>query len=472
MGHGHQDDLSIAPSSSTGITQGQVDDIPKESLHPQVEPPADLSHSAPSACINTVSQDILSASHSGSRIFLDLCSGASRPLSQAILATGHDVLSLDLLLQPAFDILSDSHYESVLRLAASGQVGYAGASPPCRHYSRLKLQNDDGPPALRTPGHMSGVPGLSSTQLEQVQESFLILFRCVQILLLVFDSGGRCHLEQPTNAMSWLEQFVQSFLKHISACCVSIAACSYNVDFYKSWMFASSFSGLSMLGSTCQHGPHAHRRIQGTKMRDGSYASKVTACYPSQLATSFADCIQSTLSSHSFDLTLQEALALIPVKGLRDGPTAWEDGAGLTSSPDWSQSDRKLKDCFKELRQSWIQRILHQKWDQRIITYFQSDHTLPPFTEAELAPFCKDLDFFLRSQGHDNDWSIRDEQPMRLCLVNALRKIMQDPDSSLFDCLLTGVPTGFSNNIPASGFFPLRAPQDPPFTPLSVRWQN
>ena len=31
MGHGHQDDLSIAPSSSTGITQGQVDDIPKES---------------------------------------------------------------------------------------------------------------------------------------------------------------------------------------------------------------------------------------------------------------------------------------------------------------------------------------------------------------------------------------------------------------------------------------------------------
>ena len=104
--------------------------------------------------------------------------------------------------------------------------------------------------------------------------------------------------------------------------------------------------------------------------------------------------------------------------------------------------------------------------------YFHSDHAVPPFSDSELQPFQTDLETFLNSRGQEVDWSIREEQPMRLKLMNALRLIMKDADASLFDCLLAGVPTGFSNNIPPSGVFPPRASQDPPSTPLSVHWQN
>ena len=45
------------------------------------------------------------------------------------------------------------------------------------------------------------------------------------ILTLVFLAGGHVHLEQPQNAMSWLEPVAQSFIRHIAFHCVVIAAC-------------------------------------------------------------------------------------------------------------------------------------------------------------------------------------------------------------------------------------------------------
>ena len=85
----------------------------------------------------TLSTSVLQAIPSG-KFFLDVCSGVTRPLSMAILDHGHPVLSFDILLDSSMDILSDAAYEDLLRVAASGQVGYGAASPSCCEYSRLK----------------------------------------------------------------------------------------------------------------------------------------------------------------------------------------------------------------------------------------------------------------------------------------------------------------------------------------------
>ena len=45
------------------------------------------------------------------RFFLDICAGASRPLSLAILALHGDVCSFDILLHPSDNLLSDSAYD-------------------------------------------------------------------------------------------------------------------------------------------------------------------------------------------------------------------------------------------------------------------------------------------------------------------------------------------------------------------------
>ena len=120
----------------------------------------------------------------GSRIFLDLCSGAGHPLTSAMLQRNCICFPVDKLICDDMDILDNSFFEPLLRVCSSGCVGYAGAAPNCGEYSRLKLK-PHGPPALRTPEFMQGLPGLTPAQLDRVQASYELMTRCVLCLELV-----------------------------------------------------------------------------------------------------------------------------------------------------------------------------------------------------------------------------------------------------------------------------------------------
>ena len=65
------------------------------------------------------------------RIFLDVCSGRTRPLSTALKAFKVDVLSFDILLDPQMNILDDAIFLQLLKLCASGVVAYGAFSPSC-----------------------------------------------------------------------------------------------------------------------------------------------------------------------------------------------------------------------------------------------------------------------------------------------------------------------------------------------------
>ena len=307
---------------------------------------------------------------SNGRIFLDICSGVTSPLSKAILELGGDVLSFDILLHESMDLLRDDMYEQLLRICSSGQVGYGSASPACAHYSRLKLLPGPGPKALRTPEALQGVDGLSSYELQQVQESYLMLSRCVTCLTLIFQAGGHVQLEQPPSAMSWLEDCVTQFLRLISAWCVVIAACAYGKNWYKSWMFASSFQAISDLGAVCNHPPQSHESMRGLDPTSGEFKSRQTACYPEELSLKFAKLVIPLISCNKHDVSWADRHSLLPIKGRCDPPISYEDGAGIWSLPDWSLPGREDPDTFRCLRTAWVQKILHLKLDKQLLMYF------------------------------------------------------------------------------------------------------
>ena len=410
---------------------------------------------------------------SGQQFFLDICSGATRPLSMAVLELGGSVLSFDILLNDQMDLLQDSSYEQLLRLCSSGAVRYGAASPACAHYSRLKLLPGPGPKALRTPNALSGVPGLNSSDVLKLQESFMMLFRCITCLTLIFQAGGHVHLEQPPSAMSWLEDCVTQFLKLTSAWCVVIAACEYGADWYKSWMFASSMQSISSLGAVCKHPPGSHLSIRGTNADTGEFLSRQTACYPSALATAFAKLVNPMVSQKSTDWSWKERHSLLPIKGLYDAPYSQEDGGGLPSLPDWSSPDRVLEDSFGPLRTKWLDLVVRHKLDRKMVAYFsQSDHSSPPFSDEELTLFRPLLESFLRDHGMSPDWQVREHQPMHLHILQQLAWIMQDLDTTLLPSLIAGVSTGFQKDIPLSHCFP---PNDRPANeevPLSAHLEN
>ena len=227
----------------------------------------------------------LEASPSGLEFFLGVCCGASFPLSQALAAQHVSCIRVDMLGEDPLDLSCDDTYDKLLRIAFSGCIKYAHASPPCRDYSRLKLR-PGGPPAIRSPEHLDGLPGNTRQQQERVRSSQQLLYRCTCVLRAVFAAGGHVSLEQPTNAMSWLESFVRSFLSEVQASLVVIPACSVGQDVAKSWLFATSFRGLQSLAAKCTHG-NSHAQVAGKQDAQGNFLSERTAEYPVALAEKF-----------------------------------------------------------------------------------------------------------------------------------------------------------------------------------------
>ena len=92
-------------------------------------------------------------------------------LTKAMHAKGADYFQpFDLDRDPKCNILDDSAFAILLRLAWSGLIGAVWSAPPCKEYSRLKLR-PGGPKALRTPEHMGGVPGLTEDEQRRVDQS-------------------------------------------------------------------------------------------------------------------------------------------------------------------------------------------------------------------------------------------------------------------------------------------------------------
>ena len=371
------------------------------------------------------------------RVFLGICSGAGYPLSKAMLACGCACFPVDILLSPTMDILDNSFYEPLLRVCASGVVAYGAGAPNCGEYSRLKLR-DGGPPALRTPEFLQGLPNLSPAQLSKVQSSFELMVRIVIWLEIVYSAGGHVHLEQPTNSMAWLEKDVSRFIKFCAPHLVNFAACAYGANWSKSWLLACSYISMSSLGKTCNHPKNSHEVIAG-QTEDGTFRSRKTAEYPELMCSGIAKLISPLCQSESTTLDLATATALIPKKGLHDFPISYEDGGGLSSQPDWSRPYRQETDFFHSLRKSWMDRIFEKKLHYKFVRFLHDDETSPPFSEDDIQPFRDLLSQFLEENSRSVSWDIREDQPLHLSILQQLSMFMNDADKTLFPALQHGV---------------------------------
>ena len=408
----------------------------------------------------------------GSRIFLDICAGAGYPLTEAMLQHECICFPVDMLIDAKMDLLDNSFFEPLLRICSSGMVGYGAAAPNCGEYSRLKLR-DGGPPALRTPTFLDGLPNLNPKDLEKVQSSHTLMARSVLCLELIFAAGGHGHLEQPTNSMAWLEPIVRRFIKFCALFLVNFPACSYNRNWYKSWLLACTYPAMKSLGSKCQHPAGTHEQIAGARTAEGVYKSRATAEYPTEMCQAIAGLIAPLCSpSQRCLLDLDAAQAHIPIKQLHELPVSYEDGGGLFSEPDWSRPHRSVPDCFHDLRQQWVQIVLKNGLANKLKTFFASGDVQPPFNEQDIQPFKQSLSEFIQKHDMIPDWSIRSDQPMHLEIMAALSRIMGDKDSTLFPMLREGAPTGFDNDIPPSGCFPIAEDKTDDSIPLSIHQTN
>ncbi|CAE7785030.1 unnamed protein product [Symbiodinium sp. CCMP2592] len=388
-------------------------------------------------------------------LFLDICCGAAHPLTTAVSSCGITCLPIDLLGEEQLDLLNDDTYDHLLRLCFAGIVRLAHGSPPCKEYSRLQLR-PGGPPAIRSPDHLNGLPGNTASQQARVNSSQKLLYRCVCLLRAAFCSGAHVSLEQPTNAMSWLEPFVQDMLSEIQASLVNIPACSVGQDIAKSWLFACSYSEFRFLAGTCSH-EGGHQSVAGARDEHGNFLSQRTAEYPSQLAENFSakavHLFSSARPAYSVaPCSLKFALASIPKKPRSSTPTAAQDGGGIYSLPDWSLGPRYQSDSLHDLRKEWQSWLLQNRIPLRLQRHIAEASNKPLFSEEETEWLRSSFKRFSDAHSPCQDWnfSVKEGQPYCLSALERLSTMLGDKDTSLFPALQKGVPTGFDGDIPRS----------------------
>ena len=276
--------------------------------------------------------------------FLDLCSGATRPLFQAAFCNELACFSVDILLDSSHDLLQDVFYESMLRWCFSGLFLFALAGPPCGDFSRAKLRLG-GPKPLRTPEFPFGVPGLSGRDQQRVETSHTLLQRVVQILLAVFSTGGHVCLEQPSSAFSWQDPSVQDFLAETAAVCSVVPACSFGLNIDKKWLFASSLQDVSQLAGKCNHASWEHENLVGKRDEWGGFCTQQSAVYPDGLCETIVQIIRPLfpICEPPFDASVAYLGDCVPKKGASDPPHAFQDRAGIHSVPDWSQEPKMVR---------------------------------------------------------------------------------------------------------------------------------
>ena len=116
--------------------------------------------------------------------------------------------------------------------------------------------------------------------------------------------------------------------------------------------FLSNRPGILKLASSCQHGSRAHQKIWGSRADDGTFLSRLTAEYPSSLATSLAGFLSTYTSAGAAEIPWQSWKSLLPTQPLWPTLTRRvEDGAGFNSTAYWisPQAPDFLGDLSKSL---------------------------------------------------------------------------------------------------------------------------
>ena len=372
------------------------------------------------------------------RFFLDIFAGVHAPVSQAAAKQGLDRFQLmDIMSHSSHDILLDPVFEALLKLCWSGCIGLLMGAPPCKEYSRLKMK-PGGPPALRTPEYMDGVPNLTPSQLQKVRDSKEIHRRGRALLYAVMSRGGIGVLEQPPGSLAWLEPENHSLFKTFQGHLAWADACKYGKNWAKAWCFASNSPRIGRLAALCNHNIQ-HESIAGVKNSKGEYLSTLTAEYPPLLAQQIIQSVShrvSRISGECRPLPLQGTSSFRAPLGPR---LKMCDGAGNFSSADHSLP--RTVEPHNSIAKAWLRWAAKSGLDKRIFAHVAQAKNEPPLTSTEVREAIGLL-FETIQQPLPSNLEPESQQPYRLHILRLLGAVTDDPDMALLHFMEHGVPQG------------------------------
>ncbi|CAE7261964.1 unnamed protein product [Symbiodinium sp. CCMP2592] len=129
------------------------------------------------------------------------------------------------------------------------------------------------------------------------------------------------------------------------------------------------------------------------------------------------------------------------------------DGAGNTSSADWSRPQPSPA-AMQDIMQAWLKWESQRDMPKRVFAHLaqsKPDHPIPEEDQLELIRIaCEVMEW-----DYDSMTQAAEGQPFRLNLMQAFADLLNDPDKDLPALLRVGVHTGVFDPIEPSGLWPL-----------------
>eukprot|EP00435_Cladocopium_sp_Y103_P072443 s581_g40.t1 len=259
--------------------------------------------------------------------------------------------------------------------------------------------------------------------------------------------------------MTWLDELMWTWVKSVAPYASHAAACRFGADWAKTWCFVSNKSDIFALGLSCIHGPGTHESVVGVRLPDGTFKSRLTAEYPSDLALALAKIIQPFTTLEGRYVKLSEWKTLLPSKLLWPCPVGRiEDGGGLPSTA--LRVGSLSITPWPKLRKLWFHRLCASFDCRKIVAHLATGNPSPPLNDEELQPYLDDLlQVFGVQHLSDNLLQVAPGQPFRLRLWKLLASSWNDPDVSFLDTLAVGVRLGVHGHLDPSPAWPAKYAQ-------------
>ena len=307
------------------------------------------------------------------------------------------VESVDVFVDPRFDMHSDSFYGDLRRAAKAGAFSLHLSGPPCRTWSRARFRRP-GPPVVRTREHPYGVPGLTGRLRAQVEGDTLLFLRSLELSQDVALAGGYFAIENPKDPgcapfpSMFATEHADMLRTRFGAFDVCFDQCEFGLSFVKPTQLLTNLPLAKDIlnGKFCTHGPRAHKVMEGITP-EGEWVTKAQSRYPPDLCCALARCC-----AHHF-----EELAVDIEQASEETPASqemlWVKKRAPTADACWD----KLSRWSERFRCSWS-RLEHNNicemrtavlalkhlvrsrasWDRRVLIFTDSLVTLGVLTKG------------------------------------------------------------------------------------------
>lgn len=207
-----------------------------------------------------------------------------------------NVIELDYIHGPQFDLTKRSLQRFVLRLLRKRHIVFVWLGTPCNTWSRARRGGGNGPAPIRDNDHLWGLPNLSEKDQSKIEVGNALLKFSAAVFRLCVSLKIPVVLENPLTSMLWKTPPIQHLLSHKYVFHEYTDFCQENKPFRKRTQFMFAHTDIrhcrrhcTAKRGVCSKSGKPHVQLVGSK--DGVFLTKWAEPYPHRLCQRLASTI-------------------------------------------------------------------------------------------------------------------------------------------------------------------------------------